>query len=149
MREKLEPVRPTTTGRYRSVVEMVRDLSDDDQFAEQFGRDVGSRELTRQLAAARSAKALSLRDVAEALGCSLRHVETIESGTDAELTPGDAQNYARVVGVELRVELASPPGDATPAPATETPDVSQNRGGSLRTSSLAVSRLSSVPASVQ
>ncbi len=105
MAEKLDPLRPTKTGRHRSVTEMVTDLSDDEAFAAGVEAELNGRALIRQLTAIRCTQGLSQQDMARELGCTQSRVSKMEAGPDADLKFGDIQAYARALGLAVGVDL--------------------------------------------
>lgn len=92
--------------RYSSVSEMLRDLSDDEQFNQEFDERIAQRGLIKHLIALRSAKDVSQADVAEALGVTQSRVSKIESGVDDDLRFGELKAYARGFNMDIELILA-------------------------------------------
>lgn len=87
--------------RYASVVAMVRDVSEDQQFAADFDRRVNNRRLVKHLFALRSAQGLLQKDIAERIGCSQSRISKLESGNDEDLRLGDLAAYLGALDLDL------------------------------------------------
>ena len=90
---------------YTSVAEMVRSVSDDPQFADEFDRRVNSRRLVKHLFALRSAEGLSQKDIADRIGCSQSRISKLESGNDDDLRLADLAAYLRALGLDLCAQV--------------------------------------------
>lgn len=86
---------------YASVAEMVRSVSDDPQFADDFDRRVNSRRLVKHLFAMRNAEGLSQKDIADRIGCSQSRISKLESGNDDDLRLADLAAYLRALDLDL------------------------------------------------
>jgi len=97
--------RPAATGRtylsvdamlrghgYRRVAEAVRQLS-------------AKTKVIDQLILARVAAGLTQSQMAAKLRCSQSRISKIEDSQDADLSLGDIQAYARIVGLKLQLDL--------------------------------------------
>lgn len=87
--------------KYASVADMVRSVSEDRQFADDFERRVNSRRLVKHLFALRSGKNMSQKDIAERVGCSQSRISKLESGNDEDLRLADLAAYLRALGLDL------------------------------------------------
>jgi predicted XRE-type DNA-binding protein len=77
---------------YRRVADAVRQLS-------------AKTKLIDQLILARVAAGLTQSQMAAKLRCSQSRISKIEDSQDADLSLGDIQAFARVVGLKLQLEL--------------------------------------------
>ncbi|MFM7743197.1 MAG: multiprotein-bridging factor 1 family protein [Verrucomicrobiota bacterium] len=77
---------------YRRVAEAVRQLS-------------AKTRLIDQLIVARVAAGLTQAQMAARLRCSQSRISKIADSEDADLSLGDIQAYARIVGLKLRLDL--------------------------------------------
>lgn len=77
---------------YRRVAEAVRQLS-------------AKTRLIDQLIVARVAAGLTQAQMAAKLRCSQSRISKIEDSQDADLSLGDIQAYARIVGLKLQLHL--------------------------------------------
>jgi transcriptional regulator with XRE-family HTH domain len=80
---------------------MVRDITKDDAFADQLDRTVQDRLLLDLLMAKRAAADLSQQDIANRMNCTQGRISKLENGTDAELTIGEFQQYAKALDLEV------------------------------------------------
>ncbi|GEM_PF-580606 len=86
---------------YTSVAEMVRGISEDQQFADDFDRHVGKRRLVKHLFAIRSVEGLSQKDIAERIGCSQSRISKLENGSDDDLRLADLVAYLDALDMEM------------------------------------------------
>lgn len=88
---------------HSSVSDMVRDLSEDRAFAEEFAKRLSERQLIKVLTVLRTRAGLSQQELAEKLECTQSKVSKLESSNDADVRLGDLVNYTGAVGYEMRV----------------------------------------------
>jgi len=84
---------------------MVRNLSDDREFADAFSKRLSGRCLIKILTVLRTREGLSQAELADKLGCKQSKVSKMESGDDADLRFGDLVNFTGAVGHEMRILL--------------------------------------------
>ena len=102
---KATPRRPAAPGRtYRSVDEMLRGHGYR-RVAEAVRQLSTKTRLIDQLIIARAAAGLTQAQMAAKLRCSQSRISKIEDSNDADLSLGDIQAYARIVGLKLRLDL--------------------------------------------
>ena len=102
---KTIPRRPSAAGRtYRSVEEMLRGHGYR-RVAEAVRQLSAKTRLIDQLIVARVAAGLTQSQMAAKLRCSQSRISKIEDSQDADLSLGDIQAYARIVGLKLRLDL--------------------------------------------
>lgn len=91
------------TKEYGSISEMVRDISEDQSFADEFEQHINERFLVKQLQALRAAKGLSQKNIADKFSCSQGKISKLENGTDADLKLEDLCRYAAIVGYQTHL----------------------------------------------
>jgi transcriptional regulator with XRE-family HTH domain len=80
---------------------MVRAVSDDEQFAAEFQRQVNCRRLVKRLFAIRSARGISRHALARHIGCSPCRIAKIEDGTDGDVSIAELVRYLHAFDLEL------------------------------------------------
>ena len=98
--------RAASKKRYISVAEMVRDLSEDQAFAEQVSRRIEERNIINHLMAMRTLSGMSQKDIASKMLCTQSRISKLESGKDDELRIGDFHAYAEALGLQMMIVLA-------------------------------------------
>ena len=102
---KTTPRRPAAPGRtYRSVDEMLRGHGYR-RVADAVRQLSIKTRLIDQLIVARVTAGLTQAQMAAKLRCSQSRISKIEDSNDADLSLGDIQAYARIVGLKLRLDL--------------------------------------------
>jgi hypothetical protein len=102
---KTTPRRPAAPGRtYRSVDEMLRGHGYR-RVAEAVRQLSNKTRLIDQLILARVAAGLTQAQMAAKFRCSQSRISKIEDSQDADLSLGDIQAYARIVGLKLQLDL--------------------------------------------
>ena len=97
--------RPAPAGRtYRNVDEMLRGHGYR-RVADAVRQLSTKTKLIDQLILARVAAGLTQSQMASKLRCSQSCISKIEDSQDADLSLGDIQSYARVVGLKLQLDL--------------------------------------------
>jgi len=84
--------------RYRSVSEMVRELSDDQEFADRFDREAAKRSLAQKLFSMRCAYGITQAEMAKQLGCTQGRISKLEHSPYDAIKVGDLMAYAKAVG---------------------------------------------------
>jgi transcriptional regulator with XRE-family HTH domain len=92
-----------------SVLQMVRDVSEDASFADAFENHLLERKLVKKLLVVRALRGLSQKDMARKLGCTQSRISKLEAAKDNELRLGDLVQYANALG--LRLEMVFEPRD--------------------------------------
>jgi transcriptional regulator with XRE-family HTH domain len=88
---------------HSSVADMVRNLSEDQAFADDFDKRLRSRQLIKALMVLRNCAALSQQELAGKLGCTQGKISKLESNADADIRFGDLVNYTDATGHEIRI----------------------------------------------
>ena len=102
---KATPRRPAAPGRtYRSVDEMLRGHGYR-RVAEAVRQLSTKTRLIDQLILARVDAGLTQAQMAAKLRCSQSRISKIEDSQDSDLSLGDIQAYARIVGLKLQLDL--------------------------------------------
>ena len=86
---------------YENVMDMVRDITDDNEVTDAVKEALDRQRIVRQLMAMRAANGLSQAEVGKAMGCAQSRVSKIESSADSDLRYGDLSQYAEAVGCKL------------------------------------------------
>ena len=102
---KTHKTKTATKKPYRSVAEMVGDLSEDRAFAEAMRKKLEERSVVDMLMAIRSVQDLSQKDIAGRMGCTQSRISKLEAGKDEDLRIGDLQSYAGALGLDLMMVL--------------------------------------------
>jgi transcriptional regulator with XRE-family HTH domain len=84
---------------------MVRNLSEDRAFADEFAKRLSNRQLVKVLTVLRTQAGLSQKELAEKLACTQSKVSKLESGDDADIRFGDVLAYTSAVSHEMRIFL--------------------------------------------
>lgn len=92
--------------KHKTLVGMVREISDDADFAAEFEKQSAGRKLVRLLAALRAKADLSQGELAAKLNCTQSKVSKLESGEDSELRFGMLLAYTAALGYEMRIMFA-------------------------------------------
>jgi transcriptional regulator with XRE-family HTH domain len=91
--------------RYKDAVEMVRDLTEDQAFADSLREYLARRTLVTELCARRAACGLTQTDVAEKMGCTQGRISRVESSTDGDLDLSTLVAYADAIGLSIEITL--------------------------------------------
>ena len=91
---------------YTSVSELVRNLSEDRSFADEFERHVLQRRIVKDLFALRTTRRLSQKDIAEKLRCTQSRISKLESGYDRDLRLGDLSEYLDALELNMHIVVA-------------------------------------------
>lgn len=92
---------------FASVAEMVRETTDDEDFAAAFEGRMRDRGLVKDLMVLRAVRGLSQGDIASNLGCTQSRISKLEASADADIRLGDLARYASAVGFRVDVVLES------------------------------------------
>ncbi len=95
---------------YTNVSELVRDLSEDRAFAEDFDRHVSRRRIVKYLFALRTTRGMSQKDIAERLRCTQSRISKLENGDDDDLRLGDLCGYLDALELSMHL-VVSPKND--------------------------------------
>lgn len=90
---------------HNSVSDMVRNLSEDPTFANEFTKRLSDRQLVKVLTVLRTQAGLSQKELAEKLNCTQSKVSKLESGDDADIRFGDIIDFTKAVEHEMRIFL--------------------------------------------
>jgi transcriptional regulator with XRE-family HTH domain len=95
-----------TNKRFTDVRQMVREMSEDQGFADDFSKRLAQRQIVKQMQALRAAAGMSQQDIAEKLQCTQGRVSKLERGTDADLRFSDFFAYADALGLDARLVIS-------------------------------------------
>jgi transcriptional regulator with XRE-family HTH domain len=86
---------------------MLKDLSGDVQFNQEFEEMVTQRQIVKHLIGLRCSKGVSQSDVAKALGVTQSRISKIENGIDDDIRVGDFKAYAKTMGMDIGLVFAN------------------------------------------
>ena len=89
--------------RHNNVSQMVRELSENKAFADDFEEQLERRQVVKGLMASRASLGLSQKDIADFLGCTQSRVSKLENGNDADLHLNDLAGYAAALGYDVTI----------------------------------------------
>ncbi len=91
--------------RYKSVSEVVKKLTDDKEFQEEFDRQISDRTLSKTLFAMRCSKGITQSVIASRLNCTQSRVSKLEySGVEA-IKVSDLVAYAQALGLNMSISF--------------------------------------------
>jgi len=82
---------------------MVRETSEDKEFAEALENRIASRKIAKDFAILRAQRGLSQRELADRMGCPQGRISKLEASPDVNLRLGDLAQYAAALGIRLRL----------------------------------------------
>ena len=93
---------PKATGkRFSNVNEMVKAISKDSTFKNEFEKEFNAKKVVRMLASSRAARGLTQSDLAKKIGCGQPRISKIENGRDDQLKIQDIVDYARALDLQV------------------------------------------------
>lgn len=92
--------------KFKNVQDMVKSLSEDKEFDQQFDEQVNKRRLSRFLFVLRNQKGMTQKQMAEKLGCTQSRISKIEHAEDMDLTVKDLLDYGRVLDMNINFNFA-------------------------------------------
>lgn len=84
---------------------MVRELSEDQAFADKMASRLEERNIINHLMALRTSLGMSQQDIAAKMKCTQSRVSKLENGRDDDLRIGDFHAYAEALGLRLAIVL--------------------------------------------
>jgi transcriptional regulator with XRE-family HTH domain len=90
---------------YKSVEELINDLSEDDAFKRKVSAKLAANKLSKLLSAIRCKNNLTQKQLAEKIGCWQGTISKIESSDDDDLSIKDLRNYAKALGLGLAISF--------------------------------------------
>ena len=94
--------------KYKSVLEMVKDISSDDSYKELIANKIKGRALAKFLFYLRCEHGLSQKELAERIGCTQSRISKIEHSLDKDLTIQNLLDYAKVLNLQLEIGYRHP-----------------------------------------
>ena len=92
--------------KFNSVLEMVREMSEDKSLAADFEKRIAAKTLVKKLFTLRQIKGLSQQEMAKKLGWSQSRVSKLESAEDSDLRFGDIIAWLAVLDLELGIIIS-------------------------------------------
>lgn len=93
--------------RYSSVMEMVRDTTDDRELCDELEKEIRDHGCAFFLHSVRCRAKMSQRALARKLGTSEEHIDALESSRNSELTLEDVARYASGLGLKCGISFES------------------------------------------
>ncbi|MBN2324118.1 MAG: helix-turn-helix transcriptional regulator [Spirochaetes bacterium] len=91
--------------RYKSVSEMVRQLSDDKEFRDNFDRQISDKTLSKTLFAMRCSMGITQSEMASKLNCTQSRVSKLENSRVDAIKVSDLIAYAEALGLNLSISF--------------------------------------------
>lgn len=91
--------------RFTSITEMVRDVSEDKAFADDFEKLMEERQVVKTLLMLRAARGLNQQEIAHRLGCTQSRISKLESSSDGDIRLADLCGYASALGLSVEIVL--------------------------------------------
>lgn len=88
---------------YKSVSELLNDVSDDKDFNKSVEKEIETRQIAKALFAMRCKAGKNQAQVAEAMGCTQGKVSKMENSLDTDISIGDLVKYCSAVNMRLEV----------------------------------------------
>jgi transcriptional regulator with XRE-family HTH domain len=98
-----EERRVTMDKQYKSVVEMLKDVSDNNDFNKTVEKEINTRQISKALFAMRNRACLNQKQIAERMKCTQGKVSKIENAHDMDISIGDLVNYCSAVNMRLEI----------------------------------------------
>jgi|GEM_PF-6698373 len=95
-----------TDTKYNSVSELLQDISDDPNLADDVKKASASRELIKHLISHRVKAEMSQKQLSEKMDCTQSRISKLEQSNDAEIRLGDIEDYLGAMGLQIRVSIA-------------------------------------------
>lgn len=100
--------------RYKSVVDLVKDLTDDKQFVAELRKDISDHSLSAALATMRCRAGFTQKDMAGTLECTQSRISKLENAPNDGINIKDLRNYAEALKLQLHVGFGKPPKPPKP-----------------------------------
>ena len=97
----------TEKKQYKSVTEMLRDVSPSTEIADAVEERISQRAIIKKLLALRAARKLSQKDVANKMGCMQSRISKLENGIDDDIRLGDFAWYCDALDMQCGMIVAS------------------------------------------
>lgn len=94
--------------KYKSVLEMIRNISSDESYKELASNQIKDRKLAKLLFYLRCNHGLSQKELAAKIGCTQSRISKIEHALDKHLTIQDLLDYAKALNIQLEIGYRHP-----------------------------------------
>lgn len=91
--------------RYQSVSDVVRELTNDKDFQEEFDHQIASKALSKMLFALRCNKGISQAEIAEKINCNQSRISKIENSELDEIKVSDLVEYAKALDLKMSMRF--------------------------------------------
>lgn len=99
----LKKMRHAMSTSHKSVLDMVRNISDDESFSDELRNDIREQRIVKTLFAIRSARGVKQDQIAAILGVTQSRISKIENGVDSDLRFGEVEAYAEALNCEVSI----------------------------------------------
>jgi transcriptional regulator with XRE-family HTH domain len=90
---------------YKSVVEMLNDVSDDKDFNKSVENEINTKQIAKTLFAMRCKAGLSQAEIAKKMDCTQGKISKIENSLDVDISVGDLVKYCSAMNMQLEVNF--------------------------------------------
>jgi predicted XRE-type DNA-binding protein len=90
---------------YKSVVEMVNDVSDDTEFNKSVEKEINTKQIAKTLFAMRCKAGLNQAEIAKKMECTQGKVSKMENALDTDISVGDLVKYCSAMNMQLEVNF--------------------------------------------
>ena len=90
---------------YNSVLELVKDISDDKSFQKEFEKEVADKSLSKTLFTMRCQKGITQTRMAELLGCTQGRLSKLENASVNSIKVSDLLAYSKVLELDMTVQF--------------------------------------------
>ena len=91
--------------RYKSVSEVVKQLTDDKEFQEEFDRQISEKTLSKTLFVMRCSKGITQSEIASRLNCTQSRVSKLENAGVDSIKVSDLVAYAQALGLNMSISF--------------------------------------------
>ena len=91
--------------RYKSVIDMVNDLIDDDEFKESLKKEIQDKLLAKKLYGMRCAASITQTKMAKLMGCKQSRISKLENAGLNSIKVGDLLAYTKALGLKLSIRF--------------------------------------------
>jgi DNA-binding Xre family transcriptional regulator len=90
---------------YKSVTEMLNDVSDDKDFNKSVEKEIDTRQIAKTLFAMRCRAGKNQAEIAKKMGCTQGKVSKMENTPDTDISVGDLVKYCSSLNMQLEVNF--------------------------------------------
>lgn len=91
--------------RYKSVIDLVEDIIDDEEFKEELKKDLQDKSLGHKLYGMRCAAGITQSQMAKKMGCNQSRISKLENAGLDSIKVGDMLCYTKALGLKLKIQF--------------------------------------------